>query len=84
MPCGSTTHAESTVPAPFTDTIPQSSIPPFTPTPLTPAQLKEQIERKKARNAAKIDAKAKANGATDTKTKLRIYTTLLKLKLHIA
>ena len=75
-----TTNTAST---PFIPPILQPSVPAWTPPRLSAAQLKEQIERKKARNAAKIDAKAKVKEATDTKAKLRTYTTLLKLKLHI-
>ena len=43
----------------------------------------EQPQHKEVRDAAKIDTKAKVHKATDNKAKLRSYTTLLKLKLHI-
>ncbi|EDU41710.1 hypothetical protein PtrSN002B_006279 [Pyrenophora tritici-repentis] len=43
----------------------------------------EQPQHRQVRDAAKIDAKSKINEATDNKAKLRSYTTLLKLKLHI-
>lgn len=39
-------------------------------------------QRKETQNSAKANTKAKIPGATSKKVKLRLYVTVLKLKLH--
>jgi ribosomal protein L2 len=39
-------------------------------------------QRKETRNEARANTKAKIPGATSKKVKLRLYVTVLKLKLH--